>query len=64
VRGNLPRGPDAYANRTLVNTYLADRRRLRARELLGGRRPDPAAAGTAGRPISVPSGPDAIVLAP
>jgi RNA polymerase sigma-70 factor (sigma-E family) len=34
----------AYASRTLVNTYLADRRRLRARELLPGRLPDAAAA--------------------
>ena len=30
----------AYANRTLVNTYLADRRRLRARELLAGWLPE------------------------
>jgi RNA polymerase sigma-70 factor (sigma-E family) len=34
----------AYANRTLVNTYLADRRRLRARELLAGWLPERAAA--------------------
>jgi len=33
----------AYANRTLVNTYLADRRRLRARELLAGWLPERAA---------------------
>jgi RNA polymerase sigma-70 factor (sigma-E family) len=31
----------AYANRTLVNTYLADRRRSRVRELLGDRMPEP-----------------------
>jgi RNA polymerase sigma factor (sigma-70 family) len=30
----------AYANRTLVNSYLADRRRLRARELLAGWLPE------------------------
>ena len=34
----------AYANRTLVNTYLADQRRLRARELLAGWLPERAAA--------------------
>jgi DNA-directed RNA polymerase specialized sigma24 family protein len=34
----------AYANRTLVNTYLADRRRLRARELLAGWLPERATA--------------------
>ena len=34
----------AYASRTLVNTYLADRRRHRARELLAGWLPEPAAA--------------------
>jgi RNA polymerase sigma-70 factor (sigma-E family) len=36
----------AYASRTLVNTYLASRRRQRGRELLAGwlpERPDPAA---------------------
>jgi len=33
----------AYANRTLVNTYLADRRRRRSRELLAGWLPDAAA---------------------
>ncbi len=32
----------AYANRTLVNAYLADRRRLRARELLAGWLPERA----------------------
>jgi RNA polymerase sigma factor (sigma-70 family) len=37
----------AYANRTLVNTYLADRRRLRARELLAGWLPDSPAEPTA-----------------
>jgi RNA polymerase sigma-70 factor (sigma-E family) len=37
----------AYASRTLVNTYLADRRRLRSRELLAGWLPEPPApAGT------------------
>jgi DNA-directed RNA polymerase specialized sigma24 family protein len=37
----------AYANRTLVSTYLADRRRLRSRELLAAWLPEPAApAGT------------------
>lgn len=37
----------AYASRTLVNTYLADRRRLRSRELLAARLPERAApAGT------------------
>ena len=37
----------AYASRTLVNTYLADRRRLRSRELLAAWLPEPAApAGT------------------
>jgi RNA polymerase sigma-70 factor (sigma-E family) len=38
----------AYASRTLVNIFLADRRRRRGRELLTGwlpERPDPAAAG-------------------
>jgi RNA polymerase sigma factor (sigma-70 family) len=30
----------AYANRTLVNTYLADRRGKRARELLAGWLPE------------------------
>jgi RNA polymerase sigma-70 factor (sigma-E family) len=34
----------AYASRTLVNTYLADRRRHRARELLAGWLPETAAA--------------------
>ena len=34
----------AYANRTLVNTYLADRRGKRARELLGGWLPERPAA--------------------
>jgi len=33
----------AYASRTLVNTYLADRRRLRSRELLVAWLPEPAA---------------------
>ena len=33
----------AYANRILVNTYLADRRRRRSRELLAGWLPDSAA---------------------
>ena len=33
----------AYASRTLVNTYLADRRRLRSRELLAGWLPEPPA---------------------
>ncbi len=33
----------AYANRTLVNTYLADRRRRRSRKLLTGWLPDAAA---------------------
>ena len=33
----------AYANRTLVNTYLADRRRRRSRELVAGWLPDHAA---------------------
>jgi RNA polymerase sigma-70 factor (sigma-E family) len=33
----------AYASRTLVNTYLADRRRLRARELLAGWLPETTA---------------------
>ena len=33
----------AYANRTLVNTYLADRRRRRSRELLAGWLPESAA---------------------
>ena len=33
----------AYANRTLVNTYLADRRRRRSRELLTGWLSDAAA---------------------
>jgi len=33
----------AYASRTLVNTYLADRRRLRSRELLAAWLPEPAA---------------------
>jgi RNA polymerase sigma-70 factor (sigma-E family) len=32
----------AYASRTLVNTYLADRRRLRSRELLSAWLPEPA----------------------
>ena len=35
---------DAYAYRTLVNTYLADRRGKRARELLGGWLPERPAA--------------------
>ncbi len=34
----------AYANRTLVNTYLADRRGMRARELLAGWLPERPAA--------------------
>jgi RNA polymerase sigma factor (sigma-70 family) len=33
----------AYASRTLVNTYLADRRRLRSKELLSAWLPEPAA---------------------
>jgi RNA polymerase sigma-70 factor (sigma-E family) len=33
----------AYASRTLVNTYLADRRRLRSKELLAAWLPEPAA---------------------
>lgn len=37
----------AYASRTLVNTYLADRRRRRSSELLSAWLPEPAApAGT------------------
>jgi DNA-directed RNA polymerase specialized sigma24 family protein len=37
----------AYASRTLVNTYLADRRRRRSKELLSAWLPEPAApAGT------------------
>lgn len=39
----------AYANRTLVNTYLADRRRARAREVLAGWLPE-AAASVSGTP--------------
>jgi RNA polymerase sigma-70 factor (sigma-E family) len=37
----------AYANRTLVNTYLADRRRMRAREWLTGWLPEAAASASA-----------------
>src|SRR5579875_2597325 len=62
----------AYASRTLVNAYLAGRRRRRGREVLSGRLPDTAAGPPTGElqmavldaPASLPTGARAVAGEP